>query len=250
MKRPRLADYRLPQATDALNGCLIELTVDGGGHLALQFDGQSVEWQASALAWADKGRDACDVVELRPGVYFVDVDFAGRPLEALTLVFSRSSGRALVVHQERHPGANPAVAQSFHAALVDRTTPSGEMPGPTAELNGRWHLLRYSSVNLYEHIYVSTTRMGAHNLATENTAGRAEFHDATYWRFEDGLYVIGWRERDSEAAMVVCEDVKTLRSTGKVLHPVSAERSDNAPIGGHILPVRVHFPEGVEFDRP
>ena len=56
------------------------------------------------------------------------------------------------------------------------------------------------------------------------------------------LYVVAWREFDSQAGMVMVENLRQLTATGSALHPESSERSVSRPIGGRILPVQVIFP--------
>jgi hypothetical protein len=221
MPGPDLRALRLP-STDALNGQSFALEYD----MALRIDG----------SW--------DVVEIAAGTYFADVDRPGH--EALTVVLSVATGWALVVHQRRDPtvtGRGPAAAHTFTAARIAGCERSGPPPAPTRDLIGRWHRYRYSPGNLYEHIYVSENRFVSHNVATKGTPDRADCHPVSYWKVAPGLYLIGWREFDSQASMVMVENLHDLRVTGKALHPASDAESVSIPIGGVILPVTVTFPE-------
>jgi hypothetical protein len=239
MKPPNLAQFRLP-STSALGGLQFRLPLTAGGAVNLAFSANGkADWHASGVPWAGNGSDPYDAVEVVPKVFFIDIDFETRPLEALTLLLAPGRGHALLVHQSRTPRANPAVAQTFLATSIDGVAPVGPAPAPTTDLTGRWHRMHYSPENLYEHIYVSNSRMFSHNLRTQNTSGRADCHDASYWRFSENLYLVGWREKDSEAGMIMCEDLGTRRATGKVLHPMSNDRSGSAPIGGYIYPAEI-----------
>jgi hypothetical protein len=119
----------------------------------------------------------------------------------------------------------------------------GPPPGPTRDLVGRWHRYRYSLDNLYEHIYISGDRFVSHNVDTQFTNDRADCHPVSYHKFSPGLYVVAWREFDSQAGMVMVENLRQLTATGSALHPESSERSVSRPIGGRILPVQVIFPK-------
>ena len=119
----------------------------------------------------------------------------------------------------------------------------GPPPAPTRDLVGRWHRYRYSPDNLYEHVYISGDRFVSHNVDTVNTPDRADCHPVSYYKVAPGLYVVAWREFDSQASMVTIEDLAALRSTGKVLHPAGDGMSGSSPVGGLILPVTVTFPE-------
>jgi hypothetical protein len=181
-------------------------------------DGRTVTLEGGGTLRIDK---SWDVVEIAPGTYFADVDLPGH--EALTVVLSLATGWALTVGQRRDP------------AVTGR--------GPASDLVGRWHRYRYSPGNLYEHIYISDDRFVSHNVATEGTPDRADCHPVSYWKVAPGLYLIAWREFDSQASMVMAENLEDLRVTGKVLHPASPASSVSVPIGGVILPATVTFPE-------
>jgi len=243
---PDLAAYRLP-SSDALHGRQVDLiAADGGdGRLTLRIDGHAATWLAEGVRWgAGQCTDPCDVVEVAPGTYFADIDVTEPAHDALTVVLSFATGWALVVHQRRDPratGRGPAASHTFMTAALGGQQ-AGPPPAPTRDLVGRWHRYRYSPGNLYEHVYISGERFVSHNVDTQNTGDRADCHPVSCYKFAPDLYMVTWREFDSQASMVMIEDLAQLRATGKALHPVSADRSASRPIGGHILPVQVIFP--------
>jgi hypothetical protein len=183
------------------------------------------------------------VVEVAPSVYFADTGTS--PHRALSAVLSLATGWALVIEQERDPGVRgrgPAALHCFLPGSIAGLGQHGPAPAPTADLVGRWHRYRYAPGNLYEHVYISSTRFVSHNLDTTGTPDRADCHPVSYYKVAPALYVIAWCEFGSQASMVMVENLDQLRVTGKVLHPESADRSVSRPVGGIILPVRVTFP--------
>jgi hypothetical protein len=246
MTGPDLAAYRLPN-TDALDGRAVALELLGGGSLELRFGGPAVEWRADGVAWAAHGTDRHDAVEVESGTFFVDIDVSEPAHDGLSLLFSDPTGWALAIHQRRHPttpGARgPAVRHTFATARLAGRDQVGLAPAPTRDLVGRWHRYRYSPDNLYEHIYISADRFLSHNVDTQFTPDRADCHPVSYYRFGPDLYVVTWREFDSQVAMVLVENLRHRTATGKALHPAGAERSVSTPIGGRILPVQVIIPE-------
>ena len=246
MTGPDLTAYRLPN-TDALHGRAVALEFLDGGTLELCFRGPLVEWRADGGPWTAEGTERHDAVEVEPGTFFVDIDVREPAHDGLSLIFSDVTGWALAVHQRRHPAADgsrgPAVRHTFAAARLAGRGQAGPAPAPTLDLVGRWHRYRYSPGNLYEHIYVSADRFVSHNVDTQFTPDRADCHPVSYYRFGPDLYVVAWREFDSQAAMVMVENLRHQTATGKALHPVSAERSVSMPVGGRILPVQVIIPE-------
>jgi hypothetical protein len=214
---PDLAYYRLTRSA-GLDGQRIELN-----SLALDID----------TSW--------DVVEVAPGTWFADKNTG--PHEALTVIVSRATGWGLAVRQRRDPaapGRGPAVTHTFLTARIGEI--AADPPMPTRDLVGRWHRYRYSPADLYEHVYISGERFVSHNVDTSRTQDRADCHPVSYYKVAPDLYVVAWREFDSQASMVMVENLRELRATGKVLHPESQDRSVSRPIGGLILPAIVTFP--------
>jgi MoaF C-terminal domain/MoaF N-terminal domain len=269
--RPRaepLAEYRLA-STEALSSreLTVELTDGGTIHVSFRPSG-TVAWRAEEAAWfggaedpeapavtpwSGGGEDPYDAVEVAPWTYFVAIDFARPGLESLTLVLRESTGWALAIHQRRfHPeqtwSRGPAVTQTFLPARIAGREQTGPPPASTRELIGARHLYRYDRHNLYEHVYLSSEKFCAHNLHTTHTPGRADCHPASYHKIDDGLYVFGWREYDSAAAMLVFYNMETLLATGMVHAPETFTRSVNRHLGGHIIPVTSHldYPDGLE----
>jgi hypothetical protein len=232
---PNLAQYRL-SSTDELVGETVDLEMEGGQPFTLSFGGAgNVSWTWGS---GERGSDGCDVVALRPGIFFVAVNLTTPATDGLIVIFERD-GAALVVKQRRLSGRDrdgAAVANGYFSGRV--TGSSAPVPRPTSDLLGRWHQMRYSDNNLYEHIYLSSDRFCSHNLATENTSGRADCHAVDYWKVAPGLYLVAWRERGSGAAMTVVDDIDQLRSTGIVLHPASPDESVVVPIGGLLQVLR------------
>lgn len=188
--------------------------------------------------------ESWDVVEIAPDIYFADV--AVPPHGALTAVLDLAAGWTLIVDQRRDPaaaGRGPAATHTFTVAGLDGFAHRRPAPEPTTDLIGRWHRYRYGEHNLYEHIYVSGDRFVSHNVDTEGTPDRADCHPVSVWKIAPGLYLIAWREFDSQASMVMAENLTDLRATGKALHPASPASSVSVPIGGLILPVTVIFPQ-------
>lgn len=243
---PDLAAFRLP-STEALADQAVTVDLEDG-QLTLSFAvaGQ-VRWEATGVTWAGSGTSGYDAVEIDPDAYFVDLDLPDRPLHALTVVFSRRAGWALAVYQSRNPalvGGSPRVPAVEHAFSAGRVAGAGdaEPPRPTRDLVGRWHRYRYSPDNYYEHIYVSGERFVSHNLDTQNTRDRADCHPVSYYRLAAGLYLVAWREFDSQMAAIAVEHLGQAQVTAKALHPADRFHSVNVRIGGFIRPVVVRFP--------
>ena len=251
--RESLAANRLP-STDALRGIeLILDLVDGGSFRCAIGDG-SAAWTATGTRWHGDGNDPVDVVEAAAGVFFIDIDFTdfSRMLEAVTIVWDRAAGSALVVRQRRfHPeetwSRGPEVVHEFFPARVAGAELQGELPAPTRDLVGRRHLYRYSPNNLYEHIYLNSQKFCAHNVSTFGTPGRADCHPVSYFRIRDGVYVVAWREYDSAVGMVTVLDLEAGRSTGKAHDPEHFLRSVSRPFGGYLTEVDtvVDYPDGL-----
>src|SRR3954468_998192 len=100
--------YRLP-STD-LSGTRLTLTLDDGSSIDLAFDAHEVVWNGV--------RDPYDAVAVRDDVVFVNLPLTSREREAVTIVYSTTTHRALVAVSrigEEEVEGEPRVKQEFHA---------------------------------------------------------------------------------------------------------------------------------------
>src|SRR6218665_1170177 len=75
-----IATNRLP-ASDALSGASHTVTFEDGRVLKLAFGTGTVNWSDGGAA----SEDECEVIEVAPNTYFIEIIFASRPSEAETL---------------------------------------------------------------------------------------------------------------------------------------------------------------------
>ncbi len=242
--------YRLPPLD--LAGRRLELALDDGGSLTVDFgDGGSAHWSWSqpGVTGASPGTDPYDAVQVRPGVVFVNLELTSRESEAVTLVWSTATNRALVAHsrirsvKESAADGEPRVTQSFRAAVLTATesgpasAPRGDAPAPSRDLIGRRNVYRYSPDHLYEHTYMSSERYMWQCLQGVQR-GHGDVDRSTVWRFDQGLYLFCFREFKIAVASVWLHDLGyELRTTGVFLGLTAEGRAEHSRAGGHIYPL-------------
>lgn len=241
-----LDTYRMPSSD--LAGSDTVLRFDDELELELSFgpDGR-VHWRCAALDNADGAWDPYDAVAVREDVWFVTVQIASRQRDAVTVVWSTATGRALLTHtwiEDDEVAGRPRCSQSFHAGVVGGAAPSGEIPGPTRELIGMRNLYRYGPEVLYEHVYLSTERY-AWQCLSGGTVGLGDVDLATVWKFDHGLYLFAFREFGIDVATVWLHDLGyELRTTGAFLARGPEGQALHGKGGGHIYPLgRVVYPD-------
>jgi hypothetical protein len=227
-----IATYRLPNAD--LTGVALTVTVDG---------------PALELRFVDASRAVCDGVEgpydavaVRDDVFFVNLPRVSA--EALTVVFSSSTHRAVVVRSVIGPeDASPRVTQEFWAGVTSSAA-HGEAPGPSRDLIGKRNVYRYSPEHLYEHVYMSSERYAWQCLEGVQR-GHGDMDLATVWKFQDGLYLFCFREFRIAVASVWLHDLGyALRTTGVFLGLTGDGRAEHSRAGGHIYPLgSVSYPD-------
>lgn len=226
-----------------------------GKHLSIAFGTHSLQLQFKApdrVEWArdnGQGNDWCEVIEVAPSTLFVDMTFASRPREALTLILNTSSRRALsilsVVAPERVEG-QPQVSQHFEVGVIEGGTPTGMRPEPTRELIGLRTWQRYSPRHLYEHTYLSSERYCWQCLIGEQR-GHGDVDLASYYKFDDQQYIFTFREFLIPVASVFYFNMIDLRSTGKFLGITKDGRIQNNKAGAFIVKASTTvYPEGAE----
>ncbi len=236
--------YRLPDAS--LAGTTLAVTLDDGTRLELAFADDEVAWSATG-GIEGSGRDPYDAVAVRDDVFFVNLPFTSREREAVTLVYSTTTHRALVVESRIAPEpveGTPQVTQRFWAGVTDGGEPSGEVPGPSRDLIGKRNIYRYSPYHLYEHVYLSSQRYGWQCLEGVQR-GHGDTDLSTVWKFADGLYLFCFREFRIAVASVWLHDLGyALRTTGIFLGLNGAGESEHSRAGGYIYPLgSVSYPD-------
>ncbi|MEO8261901.1 MAG: MoaF C-terminal domain-containing protein [Pseudolysinimonas sp.] len=239
--------YRLP-STD-LSGQSIAITLTDGPTIHLDFpDAETVAWSADGtLATATGTVDPYDAVEVRDGVVYLNLPLTSRSREAVTLVWSTVTRRALAVHSviaAEHVEGVPQVTQTFWAGVVQGGDPTGEAPAASRDLIGKRNVYRYSPEHLYEHVYMSSERYMWQCLQGVQR-GHGDVDLSTVWKFDDGLYLFCFREFKIAVASVWLHDLSyALHTTGIFLGLNGAGESEHSRAGGHIYPLgAVSYPD-------
>lgn len=227
---------RLPR-TEALAGASFSIAHAGGGTLHLDVrTGQELFWTDGD---GRQGTDWYEAVEVRPGVYFLTVTDAARPLRAVVLVINRNTGRTLtvesVIADAPTPG-RPRVGQVFTPGVLTGSPPGGVEPAPSRDLIGLRALYRYSPNHLYEHVYLSSERYAWQCLVGEQR-GHGDVDLAGTWGLGDDLYVFTFREFLIPVAATWLYDLDALRTTGVFFGLGADGRVKTAPGGAVIIPL-------------
>ncbi|UOQ58892.1 molybdenum cofactor biosynthesis F family protein [Leucobacter allii] len=226
----------------SLAGRSLRLTLADGGTIAAEFTDGTVAWSATGALDEAGAEDPYDAVQIREGVYFLNLPLESREREALTIVWSERTGRAIVtrsrIDSEKVAG-EPQVKQDFTAATVDGAEPNGEVPAESRDLIGMRNIYRYSPEHLYEHVYMSTERYAWQNLQGVQR-GHGDMDLSTVWKLDDGLYLFCFREFRISVASVWLHDLGyNLMTTGIFLGINGAGESEHSRAGGHIYPLGV-----------
>lgn len=238
--------YRLPN-TD-LAGTELTLTLHDATTVRLQFEADVVVWEATgSITAAPDTRDPYDAVAVRNDVIFVNLPLQSVERESLTLVYSTTTHRASVVLSvigDEEIEGTPRVRQTFWSGVTDGGVASASEPGPSRDLIGKRNLYRYSPVHLYEHVYISSQRYAWQCLEGVQR-GHGDMDLSTVWKFDDGLYLLCFREFRIAVASVWLHDLGyQLMTTGVFLGLNGEGASEHSRGGGHIYPIgSVAYPD-------
>lgn len=237
--------YRLPNVS--FEGRALVLALDGGGEFSLEFGAETASWSATGGIAETGASDPYDAVRIREDVYFLNLPLESRDREAVTVVWSERTGRAIVVYShidaEKVEGETQ-VKQDFFAATIGGVEASGDVPAESRDLIGMRNLYRYSPEHLYEHVYLSTERYAWQNLQGVQR-GHGDTDLSTVWKLDDGLYLFCFREFRISVASVWLHDLGyNLRTTGIFLGINGEGESEHSRAGGHIYPLgTVKYPD-------
>lgn len=231
-----IATNRLP-ASGALVGQRFALRLDGF-ELTLDFKAaHEVHWAeagATSAEFSGSGSDWCEVIEVAPETFFVDLTFTSRPQQAMTVIVNTRTRRVLTVRSRirdaAEAGAEPRVAQDFRAGTLGADGALGAQPQPTRELIGLRTWQTYSPEHTYEHTYLSSERYAWQCLVGVQR-GQGDVDMASYWKFDDEQYLFTFREFLIPVASVFFFNFASGRSTGKFLGLTGAGQVANNPAG-------------------
>jgi len=229
-----IATNRLP-ATGALAGSSHVITFEDDRVLALAFGEGTVTWTENGTMM----EDACEVIEVAPDTWFVEIIYAARPREAETLILNPVSRRALsilsIVRDKDAAPGEPQVAQVFRAGIVGDPSvpPAGPVPAPTRDLIGLRAHFTYSPNHVYEHTYLSSGRYCWQCLVGVQR-GHGDVDLTTTYKFDDNFYVFTFREFKIAVASTFFYNFNDMRSTGKFLGITADGSITNSPAGAFI----------------
>jgi hypothetical protein len=237
----KMAVHRL-RPTEALVGQDLRMTLAEGSRIELAFVGRhEVGWRIDA----DQGRDWCEVVEVAPRTYFIDITFAGRPRQCLTVIDNVTSRRALAVRttmREGDVGREPRARHEFWPGVLGDATvpPTGRLPEPTRDLIGLRGLYDYGPEHVFEHIYLNSERY-AWQCIIGPLRGQADVDFATAYKFDDNQYVFAFREFGLPVSTVFFYNWDQMRSTGKFFAVGEDGAVANTPAGAIIHKLSMAF---------
>jgi len=207
------ADNRL-SPTEALVGREISLEREDGETVTFGFDSVSAKWH-------DPGEESTlvaryDAVELREGVFSVDVllpEDPGHPLTrvALSLALNLGSGGAVLVRNTITLGD----AEDFHQEIRPCSIVGSGAPLPelSAELVGRRAYAEYTDGRAAEHVYLNSRRLCTQGLRRFESSG-AKLDDSTVWKLGDELYLLTWVQEWHPVGAALLMDFAGLRNAG------------------------------------
>jgi hypothetical protein len=237
----KVAVNRLPP-TDALVNQTIKITLDTGASFDLEFVGRhEVVWRSDD----ERGRDWCEVVEVAPQTYFVDMTFAHQPRQSQTFIVGLETRRVLAIRtimREGDVGKEPRAVHEFSPGVLGdpAVPPTGRKPTPTRDLIGLRGLYDYGPEQCFEHIYLNSERY-VWQCIIGPLRGQGDVDMASYYKFDDNQYIFAFREFGLPVSTVFFYNWDQMRSTGKFFAIGDDGAIANTPAGALIHKLSVAF---------
>jgi hypothetical protein len=243
----KMAVHRIPPS-DVLVNQSLTITLEAGLEYELAFaDRHKVDWRSGG----EKAMDWCEVVEVAPRTFFIDMMFARQPRQSLTFVANLQTRRVLAVRttmREGDVGREPRAVHEFWPGVVgDPAVPAtGFRPAPTRDLIGLRGLYDYGPEHCFEHIYLNSERY-AWQCIIGPLRGQADVDFATAYKFDENQYVFAFREFGLPVSTVFFYNWDQMRSTGKFFAVGDDGAIANTPAGAIITKLSVAFyPPGMQ----
>jgi hypothetical protein len=228
--------------TAALVNQTFKITLDSGTFFELKFvDRNKVAWQGDDA----RGADWCEVVEVAPQTYFVDMTFTHQPRQSQTFIVNLQTRQVLAVRtimREGDVGKEPRAVHQFSPGVLGDPAipPTGRKPAPTRDLIGLRGLYDYGPEHVFEHIYLNSERY-AWQCIVGPLRGQADVDFSTVYKFDDNQYVFAFREFGLPVSTVFFYNWDQMRSTGKFFAVGDDGAIANTPAGAFIKKLSMAF---------
>jgi hypothetical protein len=236
-----MATHRLPQ-TAALVNQTIKITLDAGRSFDLEFvERNKVTWRSGG----ESGTDWCEVVEVAPQTYFIDLTFAHQPRQSQTFIVNVQTRQVLAIctiMREGDVGNEPRAVHEFSPGVLGDPAipPTGRKPGPTRDLIGLRALYEYSPQQCFEHIYLNSVRY-VWQCIVGPLRGQGDVDLATVYKFDDNQYVFAFREFGLPVSTVFFYNWDKMKTIGKFFAIGDEGAIANTPAGALITKLSVAF---------
>ncbi|AIQ12494.1 MoaF C-terminal domain-containing protein [Paenibacillus durus] len=215
-------------------------------------DSEQVKWVIAVGGSEQSYVSFYNAVSPRPHWYFIDFIIEGgdEAKQSVSILLNLRSNIALVITGilpgaaemqipiiQRAKEALPlsSVTCSFEHASIDAPftalTPRCE---ETTELIGKRIEFVYSSKDVYEHIYLNE-KMYTWHCINGSEKGLCDTDRCFYYKLDDEFYLFVWMEKVIPTLGIVLEDLKAMRSYGKIYGYEShdAGTTANFPVGSY-----------------
>jgi len=237
----KLAVNRLPQ-TDALVNQNLRITLDSGKSFGLEFTSRNeVVWQCDN----EPGTDWCEVVEVAPQTYFIDITFSHQPHQSQTFVTNVQTRQVLAIRtimREGDVGKEPRAVHEFSPAVLGDPAipPIGYKPNPTRDLIGLRALYDYGPEQIMEHIYLNSERYVWQGIIGP-LRGQGDVDMSTVYKFDVNQYIFTFREFGLPVSTVFFYNWDQMRLTGKFFAIDDDGAIANTPAGAIIMKLSMAF---------
>ena len=237
----KLAVNRLPQ-TDALVNQLLIITLDSGKSFELKFaERNKVIWQSGV----ESSTDWCEVVEVAPQTYFIDMTFTRQPRHSQTFIANVQARQVLAIRtimREGDVGKEPRAVHEFQPGVLGDPVilPMGRKPGLTRDLIGLRALYDYGPEQIMEHIYLNSERYVWQGIIGP-LRGQGDVDMSTVYKFDDNQYIFAFREFGLPVSTVFFYNWDQMRLTGKFFAIGDDGVLANTPAGAIIMKLSMAF---------
>lgn len=242
-----MAFHRIPN-TDQMVGQSMKITLDSGVAYDLEFTAKNeVKWSSGESG----GTDWCEVMEVAPSTYFVDLTFADNARRCVTFFVNTQTRQALCVDTLMREGeieGEPRAVQEFTPGVLGDPSvpPIGFKPCPTRDLIGLKAYYVYNPNQVFEHNYINEKRFCWQCLVGP-LKGEADVDLVTTYKFDINQYVFSWREFGLPLCTVFFHNWDQMKETGKFFAIGEDGEIANTPAGALIKKLSMAFyPDEVE----
>ncbi|MDV5227065.1 MoaF C-terminal domain-containing protein [Providencia rettgeri] len=191
----------------------------------------------------NKNRQISDLTEAAQGVFLIELSKGNVDFAHTVLILDLNNNNVVLFVSQYQPSkkTSPRFEQNYHIGRIIGNHSNTLLPTETRDLIGLHILNEYSDTTAVEHIYINS-QWYAYHIYGGVRHGDCDCDQASYLKIRDNVYLLGFRERAVDVAIILILDMESMRNTGFAIG-YTDQQWFSIPIGAYMKKINKRLDE-------